>query len=125
MNDQFDQPPQALLWLKIYSVFMGFIYLAVVALFASLVFFLDSGEVDPIDLFTFFIVGVMCLVFGAAHFAAVLIDRQKWGFPAGLAVICIGLTSCATWPITIPLLVYWLKPETKAWFQPADPSVFR
>ena len=31
-------------------------------------------------------------------------------------LIAIGLTSCLTIPAALPLLLYWIKPEAKAWF---------
>jgi len=29
------------------------------------------------------------------------------------------LTSCCILPAAVPLLIYWVKPETKAWFNRA------
>jgi hypothetical protein len=31
-------------------------------------------------------------------------------------MMAIGMTSCCFLPFLIPLLIYWLKPETKAYF---------
>jgi hypothetical protein len=45
-----------------------------------------------------------------------LAGRRSWGWVYGLVLIGLGATSCCTWPITIPLLIQWLKPEMKARF---------
>ncbi|HOC51719.1 MAG TPA: hypothetical protein PKI07_11550 [Verrucomicrobiota bacterium] len=31
---------------------------------------------------------------------------------------CLGMTSCCLLPVVIPLLIYWLKPGVKNWFNP-------
>ena len=51
-------------------------------------------------------------VFGAAPF----LPRRPWVWIYDLVLICLGLTSVCCLPATIPLLVYWLKPEAKSWF---------
>lgn len=47
---------------------------------------------------------------------AALVPKRPWGWVYGLVMICIGLTSCCTWPLTIPLLIKWIKPEMKRYF---------
>jgi hypothetical protein len=64
--------------------------------------------------------GVAFLVVGALlilPFAAgPLLPRRPWAWIYGLVLICIGLTSCCCLPASIPLLLAWLKPETKAFY---------
>ena len=61
----------------------------------------------------FVFLGLLLLVpFAAAPF----LPRRPWVWVYDLVLICLGLTSCACLPITIPLLIFWLKPETKVWF---------
>ncbi len=38
------------------------------------------------------------------------------GLDLRAVLIGLGLTSCCTWPATIPLIIQWLKPEMKARF---------
>jgi predicted Co/Zn/Cd cation transporter (cation efflux family) len=47
---------------------------------------------------------------------APLLPKKKWAWIYGFVPICIGLTSCCSLPFSIPLLIFWLKPETKAFF---------
>lgn len=61
----------------------------------------------------FAVIGVpLGVVFAAAPF----LPRRPWVWVYDLVLIILGLTSCITWPLTIPLLIYWLKAETKWWF---------
>lgn len=115
------EKPPVLLWMKIYSVLLALVYFGCVALFGALIFWIEDGSSDAmVDMITFGFVSIICLVFGVLHLAALVVNRQSWGYAYGMAVIVIGLTSCATWPLTIPLLVMWMKPEVKNWFNPAS-----
>jgi hypothetical protein len=33
-----------------------------------------------------------------------------------IVLICLGMTSVCCMPVTIPLLIFWIKPDAKAWF---------
>jgi hypothetical protein len=33
-----------------------------------------------------------------------------------LVVICVGMTSFCCMPVCIPLLIFWIKPEVRAYF---------
>ena len=56
------------------------------------------------------------IVFAALYGAAPFLPKKNWAWVYHLVMICIGLTSCCCLPACIPLLIYWLKPETKAMF---------
>lgn len=45
-----------------------------------------------------------------------LTPRRPWGWVYGFVPIAIGLTSPCCLPASIPLLLFWLKPEVKHWF---------
>jgi hypothetical protein len=44
------------------------------------------------------------------------LQRRPGAWTFDLVLICIGLGSACCLPVTIPLLLAWLKPETKAYF---------
>lgn len=44
------------------------------------------------------------------------LPQKPWAWVFGLVLICIGLTSVCCMPATIPLLIHWIKPETKFYF---------
>lgn len=47
---------------------------------------------------------------------AFFFPRRKWTWVYHLVMICIGLTGC-TFVFSIPLLIFWLRPETREWFE--------
>jgi hypothetical protein len=48
---------------------------------------------------------------------ALFVPKRPWGWVYGLVLIIIGLTSCCTWPLTIPLVRRWFLPSYKAYFR--------
>ena len=44
------------------------------------------------------------------------VPRKKWGWIYGFFPIAIGLTSPCCMLASIPLLIFWLNPKTKRWF---------
>lgn len=54
----------------------------------------------------------LAALFGAAPF----LPKKKWAWIYGFFPICIGFTSCCILPFSIALLIFWLKAETKAFF---------
>ena len=47
--------------------------------------------------------------------AAFFLPNKPWVWVYHLVMICVGMTGC-TVVFSIPLLIFWLKPEVKAWF---------
>ena len=41
---------------------------------------------------------------------------NPWAWIYGMVLICIGLTSPCCLPVTIPLLIGWIKDDAKAYF---------
>ena len=66
---------------------------------------------------------VVYIVLGAIFFIPSVIGaflpRQPkfWKWIYGLVLICIGMPSCCYLPIAIPLLIFWVQPETKKYFK--------
>lgn len=114
--------PPAVGWFLVYAGILLVLYLMVAAL--SIVFFsIDSAELDKeleLPRGGGRMMGVVFLVMGLglAGVCAVpfLVEPRGWVWTYDLVVICLGLTSACFWPICIPLLIYWLNPETKAYF---------
>eukprot|EP00188_Purpureofilum_apyrenoidigerum_P002572 Plantae.Rhodophyta-Purpureofilum_apyrenoidigerum.ctg26398.p1 GENE.Plantae.Rhodophyta-Purpureofilum_apyrenoidigerum.ctg26398~~Plantae.Rhodophyta-Purpureofilum_apyrenoidigerum.ctg26398.p1 ORF type:complete len:127 (+),score=14.04 Plantae.Rhodophyta-Purpureofilum_apyrenoidigerum.ctg26398:168-548(+) len=114
-------PPGVITWFKIYAGFLSFIYFLVAA--ASLIFFLvDPAELEMqqaeavvMGVVLLGLGGVFCLAFGIPLFLA----PRPWVWIYDLVIICLGMTSACFWIICIPLLIFWLKPETKEYFQHA------
>lgn len=45
-----------------------------------------------------------------------LTPRRPWGWGYGFVPIAVGLTSPCCMLASIPLLIFWLKPGVKQWF---------
>ncbi len=105
-------------WYRVYVGFMATLYL-IVSVFGAIVIY-ASQYTNIYEASELIINGIVCLVVGipfAIAFAiALLLPRKPWNWIVGIVFIAIGLTSCCFMPATIPLLIFWLKPETKAFF---------
>jgi hypothetical protein len=113
-----SEQPAAVTWFKVYSGFLCLLYLGVAAM--SLFFFL----MDPVELemsaLGARLIGVFLLGMGLVLFAACLLPLlfhpRPWLWTYDLVIICLGMTSACFLPVCIPLLIYWLKPQTKRFF---------
>lgn len=53
----------------------------------------------------------------AIHLVPLVGRRVPWAWWYNLFLICLSfLVSCLMWPISIAMLIYWLQPETKAFY---------
>jgi len=105
--------PQVVVWYKVFCGAMAAVYLLLI--FFG-IFLVIEGAHDEET----FINGIMfCLMgppFAIAFGLGIFWDEKSWHWIYGLVLICLTLTSCCCFPVSIPLLIYWLKPETKSYF---------
>jgi hypothetical protein len=59
---------------------------------------------------------VFCVPLTVIYAVAPFLPRRPGVWVYDLVLICLGLTSICCLPATIPLLIFWMKPETKMWF---------
>ena len=117
--------PKFMTWYNVYCGFMAALYLLVIG---AGVFFLliDPGLLD-MEAGLAIVLGVIYLAMGvvlAALFgAAPFLPPRPWSWVYGVVCIGIGLSSPCCMPASIPLLIYWIKPETKAYFGRGDAGV--
>lgn len=112
------ETPPVRKWYVAYCVFMALMYLFTIVIGFFFMFTnpsdLDVNEVNPK------VMGVIFITIGVFLFATFaagpFLPRETWAWIYGLVLICFGLTSVCCLPATIPLLIYWLKPETKEYF---------
>ena len=111
--------PPVLRWHRLYCGLMTLVLLPfpmvclVAALFPQ---WLADAEHPVAE--TRFIGAVMLVPFGAltlAFLASFFLPRRPWVWVYHIVLICLGMTGCLL-PACVALLVYWLKPETKAHF---------
>jgi cell division protein FtsW (lipid II flippase) len=106
-------------WAKVYNAVMIALYLAVTFGGVAMIVFADAiAEGDPTTSPTEFVVlggvysgvGVVLTVL----FAVAFFWRKGLGaWIYQIVLIVLGLTSCCTWPATIPLIIYWIKDKDR------------
>lgn len=116
-----ERPPEAVYYFRIYAVVMLLSLLGIFAfgLWLMLEPMMKYGGVPPRpgEWIWGFILTILSGVFLVPHAIAIFAGRGRWVYT--LAVVLIGMSmlwNCCCLPVTIPLLVVWLKPETKRWY---------
>ncbi|MFY9227626.1 MAG: hypothetical protein WAQ98_33445 [Blastocatellia bacterium] len=131
MNDNFyyieneNKPtPKVLKWYKAYCVMIGLMYLLMLGVGICLLV-IDPSILgtDPSDLekleeikIQSVIMVVLGLVFAIPYSIAPFLPKKPWVWVYGIVLIGITMSSCCLLPLAIPLLIYWIKPETKYWY---------
>lgn len=112
------QKPSVWNWYAAYCVAMALMYLLCVVV-GFFFLFADPADVE-MDAGGARLMGVMLvglgLLLGAMFAAGPLLPLRKWAWVAGMALIVIGLSSMCCLPACIPLLIWWIKPETKQYY---------
>lgn len=112
--------PSAVIWYKVYAGLMAVVYLAVAVLgivILSMPAWSGSGShTDPGAIIGGGIYTGMGVILGVPFAVSLFLRPKGWVWIFDLVLICIGLLSCACWPICIPLLIAWLAPEVKQHF---------
>jgi hypothetical protein len=52
----------------------------------------------------------------AIFLAAPFLPPRPWAWVCQLVLIAVGMSVCCCLPLTTPLLIYWIKPDTRAYF---------
>ncbi len=70
------------------------------------------------------ITGIMMLVGGVVFTAAFVmpffLSPKPWTWIYHLVLICVGFGSACCLPISVPLLIFWIKHETREYFGRTD-----
>lgn len=100
--------------LTIFMVTSPGLLLAIVALFSS-----DEGaDAARVVFGTYSFLGLAALLpFAVAPF----LPKKSGAWIYGVILLCLGSLTCVALPVTIPLFVFWFKPETELFFnRPVD-----
>jgi len=111
--------PPVLLWFRIYAGLLAALYgfLFLMGMFiavagASGAQGMNEGEALIIGgVYT-----VMGAVLGAAYVLGAVCPRRGWTWIFVIVLLALSMTSICCLPAAIPILIYWIKPETKQWF---------
>jgi hypothetical protein len=111
--------PKVLIWFRVYLALLCLTYVLVM-LFGFLDAFFPALRVESPDEKDV-IAGWICMIGGAVFLTVsivpFLIKPRPWVWFYDLLVICMGMVSCCLIPLSIPLLIFWTKPETKSYFR--------
>lgn len=108
-------PPAVITWQIVYVVAMALLYVLVAILGIVLLVYSDTIAADDptTDPMEFRIMGGVYAVLGFGlmllFIGGIFLRRGMVGWVYNLVLIVLGLTSCCTWPATIPLLIFWIK----------------
>jgi hypothetical protein len=105
-------------WYRVYCAVLAVIYLLLTGVGALMAYYQPSTSQQSAQ--ESMILGVVYAVLGIVFFGvfavALLLPRKPFNWIVGIVMMAIGMTSCCFAPFLIPLFIYWLKPETKAYF---------
>ena len=114
--------PPVYKWFVVYCMLMALLYLATVVMGIVFMFIEPDRDMSAEEAK---IMGALMIFFGLAfcvpYAIAPFLPRKSGVWVFGLVLICIGLTSLCCLPVCIPLLIFWLKPEMKAFYGRTDP----
>ena len=92
------------------------IVIAILGIFAIIGSFDETGE-DASDAFNGGIILITSGVFPALlSFLGVVFPPRPWSWAFGLALLILMTFSCALCVFSVPILTFWLKYETRAYF---------
>ena len=115
------EAPKLLAWYRAYSAAMALLYLLVFVAGTFVLLMHDRlGRADDAPPLFWLAYGgfiaVLGLVFSAVFAASFFLPPRPWVWIYHLALICLGLTSPCCLPVCLPLLIFWIKPETRVFF---------
>ena len=103
--------PGVVLWAKLYLGALSALYF-VLLLFAP--FMMASGDEEAfIYGIVFFVIGLPCAILSLVP---IFLPPKPWVWVWILVEIAFGMTSVCCLPIAVPLLIFWIKPETKRYY---------
>ena len=109
--------PAAVVWFKVYAACMAALYVFVIGL--GVLFLVNPAWLESEDVEAW-IMGVICIgmgvVLAGVFGAALVLPRRSWVWVYDLVLIAIGFMSCCILPFSVALLIFWLKPEVKTYF---------
>lgn len=122
-------PPAVLLWQKVYCFAMAALYGLIAVLGLVMVVFREQFADEQTTPGESVVIGLVFVAMGVGLAAPFLIapflPRRRWAWVFHLVIIAVGMTSCLCIPFAVPLLVFWIRPATQAWFGWKDVEAMR
>ncbi|WP_394829599.1 hypothetical protein [Pendulispora albinea] len=105
------RPPSIWRWYIAYAACMALLYIGVTAM-GAIGSSGQNGAGEGVR-WIFLVTGpLLTVAYGIAPF----LPKKPWAWTYHVVLIGMGLTSLCCLPVTLPLLLQWLKPEAKSFF---------
>jgi hypothetical protein len=121
--------PPVWAWYIVYCVAMTLVSLCLLLIGIAILVAPSSSDLTSSDKA---IAGGFYIIFGllltGVYGVAPFLPKRPWAWIYHVVLICLGFTSCCCIPFSIPMLIFWLKPEMRVFFNmpansfPANPS---
>lgn len=119
MMETSSQLPKAVFWFRVYAGCMAGLY-GLVFLVGAACLIWGISSAPPADKPLFLVMGAMYgsigFLFGVAYSLAFSFKPTPFAWVYHLVLICIGFGGCPTIAASIPLLIYWIKPEIRRYY---------
>ena len=105
-------------WYRVYIAVLALLYLAVTVFGSTLaVMRPETRDHSPQEIVLMGVVyAAVGVVLFLAYAIALFLPAKPYNWVVGIVMMAISMSSCCFLPFAIPLLIYWLKPETRAYF---------
>jgi hypothetical protein len=105
-------------WYRVYVAVLALIYLAVAAF--GMVLAIMRPATREYSQQEIVLLGAVYAAIGAVFFIAyaiaIFLPPKPYNWIVGIVMMAISMTSCCFVPFALPLIIYWLKPETRSYF---------
>ncbi|MDC3954057.1 hypothetical protein [Polyangium jinanense] len=116
-----DRPPEGVYYFRIYAVLMilmllGWFAFGLYLMLGPLMRGASGPSATGEWVMGLFVAGLSFLII-IPHAIVLFAGKARWAYTVGIILIGLNMlwnTCCL--PITIPLLIMWMKPETKRWY---------
>lgn len=112
--------PAVYTWFLVYCVVMGLFALMILSIGVTMLFLPQEDLEEEAALLMGLLYIVLGSIFLVLYLLAPFLPNRPWVWTYDLILICLGLanccTNCCTIPACVPLLIFWIKPETQAYF---------
>jgi hypothetical protein len=115
-----ERVPEGVTYFRIYAVIMvvlnAFVALAGLVLMFMPLFAPKASPGDTEAWIMGLLYGGLGTVFAVPFMIALFGGRKPWVHTLGTVMIALAMTQICCLPVLIPLLITWLKPETRRWY---------
>jgi drug/metabolite transporter (DMT)-like permease len=105
-------------WYRVYCAAMAALYFGLTIMGLVLaVMQPDTREYEREEVLIMGIIyAIVGMVFFVVYAVALFLPPRPYNWVVGFVMMAIGMTSCCFIPAVIPLLIFWIKPETQQFF---------